>query len=101
VVGVWDKVVSYIEDPKTQPDAVKIMAARVGVPPEAYTQFLKGTKLLSLKAGKQIMAKGEGFKSLYGSSKIADSFNVANGVYKAPLPVDSYIDPSLTNAAAK
>jgi NitT/TauT family transport system substrate-binding protein len=101
VVGVWDKVVSYIEDPKTQPDAVKIMAARVGVPPEAYTQFLKGTKLLSLKAGKQIMAKGEGFKSLYGSSKIADSFNVANGVYKTALPVDSYIDPSLTNAAAK
>ena len=101
VVGVWDKVVSYIEDPKTQPDAVKIMAARVGVPPEAYTQFLKGTKLLSLKAGKQIMVKGEGFKSLYGSSKIADSFNVANGVYKTALPVDSYIDPSLTNAAAK
>ena len=57
--------------------------------------------LLSLKDGKAIMAKGEGFKSLYGSSKIADDFNVSNGVYKQAQPIDSYIDPSLTRAAAK
>jgi len=101
VVGVWDKVVSYITDPKTQPDAVKIMAARVGVAPEAYTQFLKGTKLLSLQDGKAIMVKGEGFKSLHGSTKIADDFNVANEVYKKAQPIDGYIDASLTNAAAK
>jgi NitT/TauT family transport system substrate-binding protein len=101
VVGVWDKVVSFINDPKTQPEALKIMAARVGVAPEAYGAFLKGTKLLSLKEGKAIMVKGDGFKSLYGSSKIADDFNVANDVYKKPQAIDSYIDASLTNAAAK
>ena len=33
VLKVWDKVVAYIEDPKTQADAVKIMAARSGVTP--------------------------------------------------------------------
>lgn len=101
VVKVWDKVVSYIEDPKTQPDAVKIMSARVGVPPDAYLQFLKGTKLLSLSAGKQVMVKADGFKSLYGSSKIADDFNVKNAVYKEAQKVDTYIDPSLTSAALK
>lgn len=101
VVLVWDKVVAYIEDPKTQADAVKIMAARVGVPPASYVTFLKGTKLLSLKAGKQIMVKADGFKSLYGSSKIADDFNVKNAVYKDAQKVDSYIDPSLTNAAVQ
>ncbi|MFN3618520.1 MAG: ABC transporter substrate-binding protein [Aquabacterium sp.] len=101
VVGVWDKVVSFINDPKTQPEALKIMAARVGVKPEAYAQFLKGTRLLSLKEGQAIMVKGEGFKSLYGSTKIADEFNVANDVYKTPQAIDSYIDPSLTNAAVK
>ena len=101
VVLVWDKVVSFINDPKTQPEALKIMAARVGVPAEAYGSFLKGTKLLSLKEGKAIMAKGEGFKSLHGSTKIADDFNVANDVYKKAQPVDSYIDASLTKAAAK
>ena len=29
LIGVWDKVVHYIDDPKTQDDAIKIMAARV------------------------------------------------------------------------
>lgn len=101
VVLVWDKVVSYIEDPKTQPDAVKIMAARVGVPADAYMHFLKGTKLLSLSEGKKVMVKADGFKSLYGSSRIADDFNVKNAVYKEAQKIDSYIDPSLTNAAAK
>ena len=96
-VKVWDRVVSYINDPKTQPDAVKIMAARVGVPPAAYIKFLQGTKLLSLAEGRRIFVKADGFKSLYGSSKIADAFNVANAVYKKSQPIDSYIDPSLLN----
>ena len=101
VVKVWDKVVSYIENPKTQPDAVKIMAARVGIAPEAYLPLLKGTKLLSLSAGQKVMVKADGFKSLYGSSKIADDFNVKNAVYKAPQAIDSYIDPSLTTHGLK
>lgn len=94
VVKVWDKVVAYIEDPKTQPDAVKIMAARVGVDPATYLGLLKGTKLLSLAEGKKIYAKGEGFSSLYGSSRTADKFNVANAVYPKAQDVDSYIDAS-------
>ena len=98
VVKVWDRVVSYINDPKTQPDAVKIMAARVGVSPETYLPLLKGTKLLSLDDAKKIYVKGEGFKTLYGSSKIADEFNVANDVYKKAQDLNSYLDASFTNA---
>ncbi len=98
VVKVWDKVVKYINDPKTQPDAVKIMAARVGVSPETYLPLLKGTRLLSLADAKKIYVKGEGFRTLYGSSKIADAFNVANDVYKTPQDIDSYLDASFTFA---
>ncbi|MFZ3040920.1 MAG: ABC transporter substrate-binding protein [Thiobacillus sp.] len=98
VVKVWDRVVKYINDPKTQPDAVKIMAARVGVSPETYLPLLKGTKLLSLDEAKKIYIKGSGFKTLYGSSKIADEFNVANDVYKAAQDLDSYLDASFTFA---
>ena len=98
IVKTWDRVVAYIEDPKTQPDAVKIMAARVGITPEAYLPLLKGTKLMNLAAGSKVFVKGEGFGSLYGSSKVADAFNVANAVYKKPENLDSYIDASLTNA---
>ena len=99
LVGVWDRVVAYIEDPKTQPDALKIMAARTGVTPEAYGKFLKGTKLLTMAEAKKVMIDKDGFESLYGSSRNADSFNVRNSVYKTAQDVKSYIDPSITNAA--
>lgn len=99
LIKLWDKVVHYIEDPKTQDDAVKIMAARSGISPEEYKPLLKGTKLLDLAAGKKVFMKAEGLGSLYGSSTIADGFNVKNEVYKELQNVDSYIDPSLTAAA--
>lgn len=97
VMAVWYRVVSYIKDPKTFDDAVKIMAARVGLPPEEYKKFINGTKILTLAEAKQHFAKGDGFTSIYGSSKIADDFNVANKVYEKPQDVGAYIDPSLTN----
>jgi NitT/TauT family transport system substrate-binding protein len=99
LVKLWDRVVHEIEDPKTQDAAVKIMAARVGLSPEAYKPLLKGTKLLDLAAGRKVFKKGEGLTSLYGSTKIADDFNVKNEVYKQAQDINSYIDPSLTEAA--
>jgi NitT/TauT family transport system substrate-binding protein len=98
---VWDHVVSYINDPKTQDDAVKIMAARVGLTPAAYKPLLQGTHLIGLAEGKKTYVKAEGLTSLYGSSKIADGFNVANDVYKAPQDINIAIDPSVTSDAMK
>jgi NitT/TauT family transport system substrate-binding protein len=97
LIAVWDRVVHYINDPKTQDDAVKIMAARVDLAPAAYKALLKGTHLIDVAEGKKDFQKADGLGSLYGSSKIADDFNVANDVYKEPQDIDSYIDPSLTN----
>jgi NitT/TauT family transport system substrate-binding protein len=94
VVKVWDRVVTYINDPKTQPDAVKIMSARVGLKPEAYLPLLKGTHLIGVEEGKKTFVKADGFKSLYGSSKIADDFNVKYAVYKKPSDLSKAIDPS-------
>jgi NitT/TauT family transport system substrate-binding protein len=98
LIKVWDRVVHYIDDPKTEDDAVKIMAKRVGLTPEEYKPLLKGTKLIDVAEGKKTFKKGDGLTSLYGSSKIADDFNVKNEVYKQAQDVESYIDPSLTNA---
>lgn len=97
-VKVWDKVVAYIKDPKTQPDAVKIMSARSGISPAEYLPLLKGTRLLTLAEARKVYIKGDGFDSLYGSGKIVDTFNVANKVYAKPEDVGSYIDASFTNA---
>ncbi len=87
LIRVWDKVVHYIDDPKTQDDALKIMAA-----------LLKGTHLIDVAEAKKTFKKGDGLGSLYGSSRNADQFNVANDVYKQAQDIDSYIDPSLTDA---
>jgi NitT/TauT family transport system substrate-binding protein len=101
IIKVWDRVVHYINDPKTQADAVTIMSKRVGLTPAEYLPLLKGTHLLDIAAGKATFKKGDGLDSLYGSTKNADKFNVANEVYKEAQKVDNYIDPSLTAAAAK
>jgi NitT/TauT family transport system substrate-binding protein len=97
VAKVWYRVVNYIYDPKTHDDAVKIMAARVGVSAAEYGALLGGTKILTLPEAKAAYQKAAGFKSLYGSSKIVDDFNVKYDVYKVPQALDSYIDPSFTS----
>lgn len=96
VAKVWYRIVDYIYDPATQDDAVSIMAARVGVTAEEYKPFLKGTKILTLAEAKSFYSKGDGFDSLYGSSKIVDDFNLKYEVYSEAQDIDSYIDGSIT-----
>ena len=96
LLKVWYKSVDYFYDPKTRDDAIKIMASRVGLEPQEYKTFVNGTKILTLAEAKKYMTKADGFKSVTGSSKISDDFNVANDVYKKPEDVSSYIDFSLT-----
>jgi NitT/TauT family transport system substrate-binding protein len=98
LIKVWDHVVSYINDPQTQDDAVQIMAARVGLSPAQYKQLLAGTHLINVAEAKKVLVKAEGLGSLYGSSQVADDFNVHNAVYKQPQKIDGYIEPSLTLA---
>ena len=71
---------------------------RDGLTPEDFQPLLKGTKLLTLADDKKVFVKGPGLDSLYGSSKVADDFNVTNEVYKEHQDVDSYIDPSFIDA---
>ena len=98
VLKVWYQAVDFLKDPATREEAISIMAARVGIPAEEYKGFIDGTKILTLEEALPFMEKSEGFKSLYGSSKIADVFNVANEVYADEQPVDSYIEASLMKA---
>jgi NitT/TauT family transport system substrate-binding protein len=98
VGGVWDRVVAYINDPKTQPDAVKIMAARSGITPAEYLPLLKGTHLLSLEDGRKAFVKASGYESIYGSTEVVNTFNWYNKVYAISQNVGSYIEPSLMGA---
>lgn len=101
VASVWFKCVSYIKDPKTQPDALKIMAARVQISPEEYGKLLEGTFLLDLEGNLKAFKVNDTLESIYGSSKLVDAFNVKHEVYKAPEDVKGYLDPSIVEAIAK
>lgn len=96
VVKVWYRIYDYIKDPAHEKEVLDIMSARVNVPPAEYATYMKGTRFLSLAEAKEVFKKGDSLKSLYGSSKNADAFNVANKVYSKPQNVDEYIDPSFT-----
>jgi NitT/TauT family transport system substrate-binding protein len=98
LIHLWDRIVTYINDPKTQDDAISIMAARVGLTAAQYKPLLAGTHLLDVAEAKKVFTKADGLASLYGPSKIVDDFNVSNNVYKQPQNIDGYIYPSLTMA---
>lgn len=96
VVKVWYRVVDYFQNPETRADAIKIMASRVNLPPEEYSAFVDGTKILTLDEAKKAFQKGPGLDSIYGSSEISNKFNLDNKVYEKSQNVADYIDPSLT-----
>lgn len=101
LVRVWNRIVTYVLDPANREEAVKIMAARAGVPPAEYATYLPGTRFLSPEEALARLAKKEGLDSLYGSGQVADAFNLANKVYAQPQPVADYIDPSLAEEALR
>jgi NitT/TauT family transport system substrate-binding protein len=98
VVKVWFRIAAFINDPKTRPEAVKIMAGKVNVDPAEYAKNLPGTHILGLAEEKKVYTKGPGLKSIYGSSTIANDFNFANKVYKKAQIVDDYIYPDFVKA---
>jgi len=94
-VSVWPKIVSYINDPATQADAVKIMAARVSQSPADYLKLIPGTHLLDIPANKLHYAKGTGLDSIFGSMDVANTFNLNNKVYTTKVDPAAYIEPSI------
>lgn len=99
---VWDRVVAFLANPETRAEGIKIMAARAGVDASEYSAFMPGTRFLSLaESAKVLDSSASGFGSLAGSSKIADDFNVKNGVYKAAQEIPASYDASITADALK
>ena len=98
MVKIWYRSVDYAKDPKTEADALKIMAARDNLTPEALKPLWRGTHVLTLAEAKTVMKKQAGLGSLYGSTTNADGFNVSKAIYKAPQAIDGYIDPTIVSA---
>ncbi len=101
VVKVWYRIVDFLKDEENVDEALAILASRVAISPEEYEPFLAGTYILSLDEALPIWKEAAGLGSVYGSTVIADEFNVDQGVYEEPLKTSQYLDPSLTLEYAK
>lgn len=95
VVKVWYRIIDYMKSPANEKEVLQIMSARVNVPAAEYATYMKGTRFLSLAEAQEAFKKGDSLTSLYGSSKNADDFNIANKVYDKPQNPADYIDASL------
>jgi len=96
VVKVWYRIVDFLKDEDNLDEALEILAGRVEISPEEYEPFFQGTYILSLEEALPIWKEAEGLGSVYGSTVIADQFNVDQGVYEENLDTSKYLDPSLT-----
>lgn len=101
VTKVWYKIADYVKDPATQADAAKIMAAKVGVPAEEYAAAIPGTYFLSAKEAAKVYEKGEGLDSIYGSTTVANDFNVKYEVYPESQKTEDYIFGDFVKELAK
>ena len=97
VAGIYYKCVDYLKDPKTKKEAIKIMAAKVGVDAADYAKNIPGTHFLSLEEAKAAVKKGPGLDSIYGSLTVGDKFNLDNKVYKSAQKPENYVLPNLIN----
>ena len=98
-VKVWNKIVTFVMDPKNKDEAVKIMAGRAGVPPAEYATYMPGTHFLTPEEALTRFEMKDGLGTLLGSGKVADAFNLANKVYAKSQDVTTYIDGSLSKDA--
>jgi NitT/TauT family transport system substrate-binding protein len=101
VTKVWMRIADFIKDPKNLDEAATIMGARVGLSPEEYKKLMAGTAFLDLAGNQKHFAKGTTLESVYHSSEVVDKFQVDNGVYKASVKYEDYLDPSLVEELAK
>lgn len=95
VVKVWYRIIDYMKNPANEKEVLQIMSARVNVPAAEYATYMKGTRFLSLAEAQEAFKQSASLTSLYGSSKNADDFNIANKVYDKPQNPADYIDASL------
>ena len=101
VIAAWYDVIAYLNDPKNHDEAIKILAARVGISEKKYAGFMGGTKFLKASEAMNAFMKGDGYSSIYGSSKHVDNFFVANKIYEKHVDVNRYLMPSFTEEYLK
>lgn len=101
VVGVWYRIVDYLKDEDNFDEALDILSARVQVSPQEYEALFFGTRILNLQEALKVWEDRDSLDSLFGSTRVVNEFNVANGVYEEPLDIEGYLYPALVREFAR
>jgi NitT/TauT family transport system substrate-binding protein len=101
VVAVWYKIAEFIRDEENLDETLEILSGRVGIKPEEYEAFLKGTYILTLEEALERWEDKEGLGSVYGSTRFVDTFNLKFEVYEKSQDATKYLNPSFTKAYAE
>ncbi len=101
VAAIYYKCVAYLMDPATRDDAIKIMAAKVGVDPAVYAKYVPGTHFETLAEAKANYKGDAGAATnIHDSMVKSDQVLIQVGAYKAnqsQKPSD-YIYPDIVEA---
>jgi NitT/TauT family transport system substrate-binding protein len=100
VVTVWYRIAEFIRDEANLDETLEILSARVGIKPEEYEAFLKGTYILSLEEALERWEDKDGLGSVYGSTRHVNAFNLKFGVYEKSQDGSKYLNPGFTKAYA-
>jgi NitT/TauT family transport system substrate-binding protein len=101
VVTVWYRIAEFIRNEENLDETLEILSGRVGIKPEEYEAFLKGTYILTLDEALKRWENKEGLGSVYGSTKFVDAFNLKFEVYEKSQDAEKYLNPSFTKAYAE
>ena len=82
----------FLQDQESLAEGLDIMASRVGIPSADYQSFFAGTKILSKPEAARRFEQSDTLLSLWGSSTVADAFNVKYAVYTPAQDISAYID---------
>ncbi len=94
---VWQRIVNFINDSGTHDEAMAIMADQAGVPEEAMSRLVAGTRFSSLEENRRHFVHGTTLDSLSYSTEIANGFHVEQGLQESKLNVRALLDGSLVN----
>ncbi len=99
LVASWFDIVDFIKTDEAE--ALKIMAKVVEQPPEAYKEFLPGTKFFDLEMNKKGFEKKDGDATLYGSGKTIATFLKDAGQLKKIPDYAAALEPKFILAVEK
>ncbi len=98
LMPVWQRVVDFVTNEETRPEAIALMAERAGVSENTMSKLVNGTRFEGLEANRRHFRPGTTLDSLLYSTTVANAFHVEQGLQSKRLDVERLLDSSLVES---